>query len=76
MSQKVACLGGSEEGTLNKHEHEGNFWGNGNALHLALGSGDSVYQFSSAQSLTLCLHSSNKPHQTNTSDRYVLSYFN
>ena len=43
----MARLGGSEEGTLSKHEHEGNFRGDGNALHLALGGGDSVYQFSS-----------------------------
>ena len=39
----MACLGGSEEGMLSNQEHEGNFWGDGNALHLALGSGDSVY---------------------------------
>ena len=43
----MARLGGSEEGTLSKHEHEGNFWGDGNALRLALGSGDCVsVQFS------------------------------
>ena len=41
----MACLGGSEEGMLGNQEHEANFWGDGNVLHIALGSGDSLYTF-------------------------------